>query len=123
MEPQGVEPQPQDFQSCAPTAYAKVPYLILEVHTGLEPVVTILQTVVLTNLTNAPNLVELSRFELILTGCKPIVLTIITNSPNLKQLLELSYLKLHILNITMPFSLYPKNTSFHCLLQKVTKGE
>ena len=84
MEPQGVEPQPQDFQSCAPTAYAKVPYLILEVHTGLEPVVTILQTVVLTNLTNAPHMVENMRIELILTGCKPIVLTIITNSPNLE---------------------------------------
>lgn len=75
VEPQGVEPQPQDFQSCAPTAYAKVPYLILEVHTGLEPVVTILQTVVLTNLTNAPNLVELSRFELEYPTCKTGALT------------------------------------------------
>ena len=63
VEPQGVEPQPQDFQSCAPTAYAKVPYLILEVHTGLEPVVTVLQTVVLANLTNAPSLVELRGVE------------------------------------------------------------
>ena len=44
MEPQGVEPQPQDFQSCAPTAYAKVPYLILEGYTGFEPVLKILQT-------------------------------------------------------------------------------
>ena len=34
VEPQGVEPQPQDFQSCAPTAYAKVPFL--EVYLWIE---------------------------------------------------------------------------------------